>query len=104
MGHKMGGLDVDDLNWERRKYGAWVAYGQSKLVFLLLNRLACFARWVGLRHGLAFSIAGCTVGCFGCLCSVGACLHAQRRLKGFLCDWHAGKLANILFAKELARR
>jgi NAD(P)-dependent dehydrogenase (short-subunit alcohol dehydrogenase family) len=29
--HKMGKLDFDDLNWEKRKYAPWKAYGDSKL-------------------------------------------------------------------------
>src|SRR5215212_4321857 len=33
--HKIGGLDVDDLNWERRRFRRWRAYGQSKLANLL---------------------------------------------------------------------
>jgi len=33
--HRIGGLDVDDLNWERRRYHRWRAYGQSKLSNLL---------------------------------------------------------------------
>ena len=28
-------LPLDDLNWEDRKYGAWRAYGQSKLCNIL---------------------------------------------------------------------
>jgi NAD(P)-dependent dehydrogenase (short-subunit alcohol dehydrogenase family) len=31
----IGRVDVDDLNWERRRYGRWRAYGQSKLANLL---------------------------------------------------------------------
>lgn len=34
--HRIGGLDVDDLNWERRRYERWQAYGASKLANLLL--------------------------------------------------------------------
>jgi NAD(P)-dependent dehydrogenase (short-subunit alcohol dehydrogenase family) len=30
-----GRIDLDDLSWERRKYDAWRAYGQSKLANLL---------------------------------------------------------------------
>jgi NAD(P)-dependent dehydrogenase (short-subunit alcohol dehydrogenase family) len=30
-----GGIDFDDLNWERRSYSAWGAYGQSKLANML---------------------------------------------------------------------
>jgi len=33
--HRMGKIDLDDLNWERRKYRRWSAYGQSKLANLL---------------------------------------------------------------------
>ncbi|HXB16092.1 MAG TPA: oxidoreductase [Solirubrobacteraceae bacterium] len=35
--HKMGRIDFDDLNWERRSYRAWPAYGQSKLANLLFT-------------------------------------------------------------------
>jgi NAD(P)-dependent dehydrogenase (short-subunit alcohol dehydrogenase family) len=34
-GHRIGAIDLDDLNWERRSYRAWPAYGQSKLANLL---------------------------------------------------------------------
>jgi NAD(P)-dependent dehydrogenase (short-subunit alcohol dehydrogenase family) len=36
-GHRMGAIDFDDLNWERRPYKAWRAYGQSKLANLLFT-------------------------------------------------------------------
>jgi NAD(P)-dependent dehydrogenase (short-subunit alcohol dehydrogenase family) len=35
--HHAGRIDFDDLNWERRKYRAWRAYGQSKLANLLFT-------------------------------------------------------------------
>jgi NAD(P)-dependent dehydrogenase (short-subunit alcohol dehydrogenase family) len=35
--HKFGTIDFDDLNWERRHYRAWRAYGQSKLANLLFT-------------------------------------------------------------------
>lgn len=35
--HRIGGLDLDDLNWERRGYERWRAYGQSKLSNLLFT-------------------------------------------------------------------
>jgi len=35
--HKMGSIDLDDLNWERRRYRRWFAYGQSKLANLLFT-------------------------------------------------------------------
>ena len=35
--HRSGRIDFDDLNWERRRYRAWRAYGQSKLANLLFT-------------------------------------------------------------------
>jgi NAD(P)-dependent dehydrogenase (short-subunit alcohol dehydrogenase family) len=35
--HQVGRIDFDDLNWERRKYRRWPAYGQSKLANLLFT-------------------------------------------------------------------
>src|SRR5262249_3931591 len=31
----IGRIDFDDLNWERRQYKAWLAYGQSKLANIM---------------------------------------------------------------------
>jgi NAD(P)-dependent dehydrogenase (short-subunit alcohol dehydrogenase family) len=36
-GHKFGAIDFDDLNWERKAYKDWRAYGQSKLANLLFT-------------------------------------------------------------------
>jgi NAD(P)-dependent dehydrogenase (short-subunit alcohol dehydrogenase family) len=36
-GHRFGEIDFDDLNWERRPYRRWRAYGQSKLANLLFT-------------------------------------------------------------------
>src|SRR3954454_1053679 len=36
-GHRMGKIDLDDLNWETRSYQRWRAYGQSKLANLLFT-------------------------------------------------------------------
>ncbi|MGW4737344.1 oxidoreductase [Nocardia xishanensis] len=33
--HAIGKIDLDDLNWERRKYQRWAAYGQAKLANLM---------------------------------------------------------------------
>lgn len=33
--HAMGKIDLEDLNWERRGYQRWAAYGQSKLADLM---------------------------------------------------------------------
>jgi NAD(P)-dependent dehydrogenase (short-subunit alcohol dehydrogenase family) len=35
--HRMGRIDLADLNWERRRYRRWDAYGQSKLANLLFT-------------------------------------------------------------------
>lgn len=36
--HRRGRVDLEDLNWERRRYKAWDAYAQSKLANLLFVR------------------------------------------------------------------
>jgi NAD(P)-dependent dehydrogenase (short-subunit alcohol dehydrogenase family) len=35
--HRTGSIKLDDLNWERRRYISWLAYGQSKLANLLFT-------------------------------------------------------------------
>jgi NAD(P)-dependent dehydrogenase (short-subunit alcohol dehydrogenase family) len=35
--HRIGAIDFEDLNWERRSYSRWRAYGQSKLANLLFT-------------------------------------------------------------------
>ncbi len=35
--HRAGHIDLDDLNWERRRYSRFGAYGQSKLANLLFT-------------------------------------------------------------------
>lgn len=35
--HRIGRIDFDDLNWERRRYRRWRAYAQSKLANLLFS-------------------------------------------------------------------
>jgi NAD(P)-dependent dehydrogenase (short-subunit alcohol dehydrogenase family) len=37
IAHRLGRIDIDDLNWERRRYDRWRAYGQSKLANLLFT-------------------------------------------------------------------
>lgn len=34
LAHKAGSLDLDDLNWQKRRYDKWRAYGQAKLANL----------------------------------------------------------------------
>jgi NAD(P)-dependent dehydrogenase (short-subunit alcohol dehydrogenase family) len=35
--HRGGAIDFEDLNWDRKRYRAWRAYGQSKLANLLFT-------------------------------------------------------------------
>ncbi|WP_123605015.1 oxidoreductase [Micromonospora sp. Llam0] len=35
--HRAGRIDLADLNWQRRRYRRWAAYGQSKLANLLFT-------------------------------------------------------------------
>jgi NAD(P)-dependent dehydrogenase (short-subunit alcohol dehydrogenase family) len=43
-GHQLSGVDFDDLNFERREYDKWVAYGQAKSANVLFT--------VGLQNRL----------------------------------------------------
>ena len=36
-GHRLAGVDFDDLHFERREYDKWVAYGQSKSANVLFS-------------------------------------------------------------------
>ena len=49
--HRVGRIDFDDLNWERRRYRRWAAYGQSKLANLLFT--------AELQHRLAAAGSTC---------------------------------------------
>jgi NAD(P)-dependent dehydrogenase (short-subunit alcohol dehydrogenase family) len=44
-GHKLGGIDFDDIHYERREYNKWKAYGQAK------SANALFALGLHLRYG-----------------------------------------------------
>jgi NAD(P)-dependent dehydrogenase (short-subunit alcohol dehydrogenase family) len=35
VAHRLGSIDLADLNWRRRRYQRWLAYGQSKLADLM---------------------------------------------------------------------
>jgi NAD(P)-dependent dehydrogenase (short-subunit alcohol dehydrogenase family) len=37
VAHRTGHIDLQDLNWEHRRYSRWGAYGQSKLANLLFT-------------------------------------------------------------------
>ena len=37
MFHRIGKIDLNDLNWQSRKYSPWLAYAQSKLANLLFT-------------------------------------------------------------------
>lgn len=53
-GHQLAGVDLDDIDFDRRPYDKWVAYGQSKTANALFAR-ALDAR--GRDHGIrAFSL------------------------------------------------
>lgn len=38
IAHKIGRIDLDDLNWRSRRYQAWPAYAQAKLANLMFAR------------------------------------------------------------------
>ncbi|MGH3745641.1 MAG: oxidoreductase [Mycobacteriales bacterium] len=52
LGHRMGRIDLDDLNWTSRRYNRLAAYGQAKLANLLFTR-ELQRRWGPDRRALA---------------------------------------------------
>lgn len=52
LGHRMGRIALDDLNWERRRYNRFGAYAQAKLANLLFTR-ELQRRWGPDRSALA---------------------------------------------------
>jgi NAD(P)-dependent dehydrogenase (short-subunit alcohol dehydrogenase family) len=40
LANRRGGIDLDDLNWEKRPYDKWLAYAQSKVANILFAKQA----------------------------------------------------------------
>ncbi len=54
IGHRIGGVDFDDIHFERRDYNKWTAYGQAKSANALF---AVHLDAVGAPHGVrAFAV------------------------------------------------
>jgi NAD(P)-dependent dehydrogenase (short-subunit alcohol dehydrogenase family) len=54
IGHRIGGIDFDDINFERRDYNKWTAYGQAKSANSLF---AIHLDALGAPHGIrAFAV------------------------------------------------
>jgi NAD(P)-dependent dehydrogenase (short-subunit alcohol dehydrogenase family) len=54
IGHRLNGLDMEDLNWETREYEKWPAYGQAKSANALF---ALHLDTLGEPHGIrAFAV------------------------------------------------
>jgi NAD(P)-dependent dehydrogenase (short-subunit alcohol dehydrogenase family) len=88
--HKNGEIDFDDLNWERRSYRRWPAYGQSKLANLLFTK--------ELQHRL--SAAGSPV--LSTAAHPGyASTNLQTHSGSGMWDWF-GQVGNSLFAQSEA--
>jgi NAD(P)-dependent dehydrogenase (short-subunit alcohol dehydrogenase family) len=87
-GHRMGSIDFDDLNWERKPYRAWRAYGQSKLANLL------FASELQRRLTAAGSGVLATAAHPG-YASTNLQFHSQRRLFDLV-----GAVGNRLLAQD----
>ncbi len=89
--HRIGRIDFDDLNWERRRYRPWRAYGQSKLANLLFT--------AELQRRL--SVAGSSVlsnAAHPGYAATNLQFHSQRRSVDFL----IGRLGNRLLAQDAA--
>jgi NAD(P)-dependent dehydrogenase (short-subunit alcohol dehydrogenase family) len=87
-GHRVGSIDFDDLNWERKPYKRWRAYGQSKLANLL------FTAELQRRLTVAGSAVLATAAHPG-YASTNLQFHSQRRSWDLL-----NALGNRLFAQD----
>lgn len=87
--HRAGRIDFDDLNWERRRYVAWRAYGQSKLANLLFT--------AELQRRL--TAAGSTVRATAAHPGYAATNLQSHSGKGWL-DFGMGRIGNALFAQS----
>jgi NAD(P)-dependent dehydrogenase (short-subunit alcohol dehydrogenase family) len=89
--HKLGQIDFDDLNWERRRYRRWAAYGQSKLANLLFTReLQRRLEAVGSEVLSVAAHPGY------------AATNLQSRSGNAVWDFVFGRVANALFAQDAA--
>ncbi|MFH5207118.1 oxidoreductase [Antrihabitans sp. NCIMB 15449] len=91
--HAYGSIDLDDLNWEHRRYDRWRAYGQSKLANLMftyelqrrLDAAGSTVRSVAAHPGYAATgLQAHTESVFDRLMSVGNRLIAQSAEMGAL--------------------
>jgi NAD(P)-dependent dehydrogenase (short-subunit alcohol dehydrogenase family) len=87
--HRAGRIDFDDLNWERRRYRRWGAYGQSKLANLLFT--AELQRRLTEAGSEVLSMAA----------HPGyAATNLQSHSESGFWDFAVGKLGNALFAQS----
>jgi NAD(P)-dependent dehydrogenase (short-subunit alcohol dehydrogenase family) len=87
-GHRIGRIDFDDLNWERKRYRPWRAYADSKLANLL------FTAELQRRLTEAGSPAKATAAHPG-LAATNLQFHSERTLYDLL-----GKVGNRLLAQD----
>jgi NAD(P)-dependent dehydrogenase (short-subunit alcohol dehydrogenase family) len=87
--HRMGQIDFDDLNWEKKPYKAWPAYGQSKLANLL------FTSELQRRLAAAGSPVLATAAHPGY-----AATNLQSGLESGLQEWFMANVTNRLFAQS----
>ena len=90
LAHRFGGIDFDDINFERRPYSPWKAYSQSKLANLLFM-LELQRRFE--RAGVQAISVGAHPGMSGT--NIGAALRATGSgLKKKFQDWAEARMIN----------
>ena len=102
--HRMGRVDVDDLNWQRRRYRRWAAYSQSKLADLMfalelarrLERNGSAVRSVAAHPGYADNALGSHPGSIqDRLIGLGNRLLAQSADQGALPPLYAATMPDV---------
>ncbi|MGC0362472.1 NAD(P)-dependent dehydrogenase (short-subunit alcohol dehydrogenase family) [Rhodococcus sp. 27YEA15] len=104
LAHQVGGVDLGDLNFERRGYNRWLAYGQSKLANLLFtyelqrkfvvsgSPLRALASHPGYA---ATNLQGHTESVLDAVMSVGNRLLAQSAEAGALPELYASTVSDV---------
>ncbi|GAA4821916.1 oxidoreductase [Nocardioides caeni] len=100
--HRSGRIDLDDLGWERRPYGAFPAYAQSKLADLLfmgeldrrLRAAGSSVRSVGAHPGASAThiTSGTTNRVYAFIGHYGSRLVSMPAWRGALCTVHAATM------------
>ena len=102
--HQLGGLDLQDLHFRTRKYGAWKAYGQSKLcnilfVYELARRYVTYFQNASMwQNGICAKMVIFLLASYGCYRTQGTNIEAFTLHPGVIATalWRHGCLNKMM--------